>query len=31
MGVALARGVSLDAARDKARRMVATLSAGVRL
>jgi phosphoribosylglycinamide formyltransferase 2 len=30
MGVALARGVSLDAARDKARRMVATLSAGVR-
>ncbi|MEZ5459662.1 MAG: formate-dependent phosphoribosylglycinamide formyltransferase, partial [Steroidobacteraceae bacterium] len=31
MGVALARGASLDAARDKARRMVATLSAGVRL
>jgi phosphoribosylglycinamide formyltransferase 2 len=31
MGVALARGASLDVARDKARRMVATLSAGVRL
>jgi phosphoribosylglycinamide formyltransferase 2 len=31
MGVALARGNSLDVARDKARRMVATLSAGVQL
>jgi phosphoribosylglycinamide formyltransferase 2 len=31
MGVALARGESVDAARDKARRMVATLSAGVQL
>ena len=31
MGVALARGASLDAARDKARRMVETLSAGIHL
>lgn len=31
MGVALARDASIDAAREKARRMVATLSAGVQL
>lgn len=31
MGVALARGASLDVARDKARRMVETLSTGIRL
>ncbi len=31
MGVALARGASIDVARDKARRMVATLGAGVQL
>jgi phosphoribosylglycinamide formyltransferase 2 len=31
MGVALARGASIDVARDKARRMVVTLGAGVQL
>jgi phosphoribosylglycinamide formyltransferase 2 len=31
MGVALARGASIELAREKARRMVATLGAGVRL